>query len=160
MICSLTKITRVKKRRKQAKTTVEITISPILLAETRKHNLNINRITEQALNSILDYLHTQNETKSSKYFLSRVSFSKGNRAGSLARLGHLLDVQKVAGSNPVRPTQTPRKPLFIALFTELGCKDCVNSCFKLLSKVLERLKPNSRVFSINSLSRSNTTFLC
>ena len=26
------------------------------------------------------------------------------RAGSLARLGHLLDVQKVAGSNPARPT--------------------------------------------------------
>ena len=26
------------------------------------------------------------------------------RAGSLARLGHLLDVQKVAGSSPVRPT--------------------------------------------------------
>jgi hypothetical protein len=25
-------------------------------------------------------------------------------AGSLARLGHLLDVQKVAGSSPVRPT--------------------------------------------------------
>jgi hypothetical protein len=26
------------------------------------------------------------------------------RAGSLARLGHLLDVQKVAGSSPARPT--------------------------------------------------------
>ena len=29
---------------------------------------------------------------------------KERRAGSLARLGHLLDVQKVTGSNPVRPT--------------------------------------------------------
>ena len=27
------------------------------------------------------------------------------RAGSLARLGHPLDVRKVAGSNPVRPTK-------------------------------------------------------
>ena len=27
------------------------------------------------------------------------------RAGSLAWLGHLLDVQKVAGSSPVRPTK-------------------------------------------------------
>jgi hypothetical protein len=27
-------------------------------------------------------------------------------AGSLVRLGHLLDVQKVAGSNPARPTTT------------------------------------------------------
>jgi hypothetical protein len=29
---------------------------------------------------------------------------RNRRAGSLARLGHLLDVQKIAGSNPVRPT--------------------------------------------------------
>ena len=29
---------------------------------------------------------------------------KERRAGSLARLGHLLDVQKIAGSNPARPT--------------------------------------------------------
>ena len=27
-------------------------------------------------------------------------------AGSLARLGHPLDVRKVTGSNPVRPTKT------------------------------------------------------
>ena len=27
------------------------------------------------------------------------------RAGSLARLGHPLDVRKVTGSNPVRPTK-------------------------------------------------------
>ena len=30
--------------------------------------------------------------------------SESLRAGRLARLGHLLDVQKVAGSNPARPT--------------------------------------------------------
>ena len=33
--------------------------------------------------------------------------SKNTGAGSLARLGHLLDVQKVAGSSPVRPTKEP-----------------------------------------------------
>ena len=33
-------------------------------------------------------------------------FNENRRAGSLARLGHLLDVQKVAGSSPVRPTKT------------------------------------------------------
>jgi hypothetical protein len=32
------------------------------------------------------------------------SVSKNTGAGSLARLGHLLDVQKVAGSSPARPT--------------------------------------------------------
>jgi hypothetical protein len=31
---------------------------------------------------------------------------RGERAGRLAWLGHLLDVQKVAGSNPARPTRT------------------------------------------------------
>lgn len=29
---------------------------------------------------------------------------QNKRAGRLARLGHLPDVQKVAGSNPARPT--------------------------------------------------------
>jgi hypothetical protein len=29
-------------------------------------------------------------------------------AGSLARLGHPLDVRKVTGSNPVRPTKTDK----------------------------------------------------
>jgi hypothetical protein len=35
--------------------------------------------------------------------LNSSSVSKSTGAGSLARLGHLLDVQKVAGSSPVRP---------------------------------------------------------
>ena len=34
------------------------------------------------------------------------SFTENTRAGSLARLGHPLDVRKVAGSNPARPTKT------------------------------------------------------
>ena len=34
------------------------------------------------------------------------SFTENTRAGSLARLGHPLDVRKVTGSNPVRPTKT------------------------------------------------------
>ena len=38
---------------------------------------------------------------------------RNRRAGSLARLGHLLDVQKVTGSNPVRPT----KNIFRAIIT-------------------------------------------
>ena len=37
--------------------------------------------------------------------LNNGSFTESARAGSLARLGHLLDVQKVAGSSPVRPTK-------------------------------------------------------
>jgi hypothetical protein len=36
--------------------------------------------------------------------------TRNPRAGSLARLGHLLDVQKVAGSSPVRPTTKNPRP--------------------------------------------------
>jgi hypothetical protein len=44
-------------------------------------------------------IHDRKLKESSPIFRNR-------RAGSLARLGHLLDVQKVTGSNPVRPTTT------------------------------------------------------
>ena len=57
--------TRVKSQKKTPKTTVGITLSPQLLAEARKRNLNISRITEQALSSILKYLAQQNECESS-----------------------------------------------------------------------------------------------
>ena len=36
------------------------------------------------------------------------SISENVWAGSLARLGHPLDVRKVTGSNPVRPTKTDK----------------------------------------------------
>ena len=68
------------------------------------------------------------------------------RAGRLVWLGHLLDVQKVAGSNPVRPTtefsfakeHSSRKALFGVSF-----------CFKAFSRVFERLRFILRAF-INS----------
>jgi hypothetical protein len=59
-------------------------------------------------------------TKTTKWLYT----GKQNRilqwAGRLAWLGHLLDVQKVAGPNPVRPTKNSS---FVesALFTELRC---------------------------------------
>ena len=64
--------TRVKVNRKK---TVGITLPPNLVKKARKHKLNISRITEQALNSILDYLETQNQAGSSD-FLSSGSFLK------------------------------------------------------------------------------------
>ncbi len=39
-----------------------------------------------------------------KQLYTKTENNLARRAGSLARLGHLLDVQKVTGSNPVRPT--------------------------------------------------------
>jgi hypothetical protein len=96
--------TRVKMKKKEPRITVGLTLPPYVVEEARKRNLNISRICEQALLSILDYYPQETETESSK-FLTECSFPKENSwAGSLARLGHLLDVQKVAGSSPVRPT--------------------------------------------------------
>ncbi len=45
------------------------------------------------------------------------------------------------------------------LFSVETCENYVVSCFKWVSNVFERLKPNSRDFSISSLSRYKTTFL-
>ena len=60
---------------KQRKKTVGITLPQKLVKRARKNNLNISRIAEQALISVLDYLETQNNEKSSK-FLSAGSFLK------------------------------------------------------------------------------------
>ena len=60
------KTARVKSRKEQAKKTVGIALSPRFIAEVRKHNLNINRIIEQALTSIVEYPAHGNESKSSK----------------------------------------------------------------------------------------------
>jgi hypothetical protein len=72
--------------------------------KARIHKLNISRITEQVLTSILDYLETQNTTKSSK-FLSEVSFQKKVPwAGSSVWHERRLRKAEVAGSNPARST--------------------------------------------------------
>jgi post-segregation antitoxin (ccd killing protein) len=47
------------------KKTVGITLPQTLIEKARIHRLNISRITEQALSSILDYLETQNIKQSS-----------------------------------------------------------------------------------------------
>ena len=60
---------------KQRKKTVGITLPEKLVKRARKHNLNLSRIAEQALISILDCLETQNLQKGSG-FLSAGSFLK------------------------------------------------------------------------------------
>ncbi len=57
------------------KTTVGVYVSRMLLEKARNHRLNLSRITEQALSSILDYLETQNAEESS-VFLDKASFRK------------------------------------------------------------------------------------
>ncbi len=76
-------ITRVKVR--QRKKTVGITLPRNVVKRARKHRLNISRITEQALLSILDYLETQNNRTSSK-FLNERSFLKESSVVPRGRL--------------------------------------------------------------------------
>ena len=101
----LRQTTRVKPRRKQAKITVGITISPHILAEARNRNLNLSRICEQALGAILDYIPQENTTKSSKS-LNGCSLPRENpRAGSSAWYERRIRNAEVAGSNPARSTE-------------------------------------------------------
>jgi hypothetical protein len=86
---------------KQRKKTVGITLPQNLVKRARKHNLNISRITEQALFSILDYLESSKPINMSKCeSISQLP----TRAGSLAWLGRSLYEAEVAGSSPARPT--------------------------------------------------------
>ncbi len=57
------------------KKTVGITLPTNLVKRARKNNLNLSRITEQTLISILDYLEPQND-KQTSVFLSTGSFLK------------------------------------------------------------------------------------
>jgi hypothetical protein len=61
------------------KTTVSLYLNKNLVERARNHKLNLSRITEQALNSILDYLQTQNNETNE--FLNPCSFGKENGIG-------------------------------------------------------------------------------
>jgi len=52
----LNAFTRVTRHKKQLKKTLGTTISPYLIEEAQKRNLNISKICEQALESILNYI--------------------------------------------------------------------------------------------------------
>ena len=54
----------------EKKTTVSLYISKKTVERARFHNLNLSRISEQALISILDYLEPQNTKQSSKFLIT------------------------------------------------------------------------------------------
>ncbi len=71
-----TKIPRGRHNNKTAiKTTVSLYLDRKIVEKDRNHRLNLSRITEQALYSILDYLEAQNNEESS-VFLGKASFPK------------------------------------------------------------------------------------
>jgi len=57
------------------KTTVSLYLTKKTVERARFHNLNLSRVAEQALISILDYLEPQNNNQSSS-FLAKTSFPK------------------------------------------------------------------------------------
>ena len=63
--CKKPSSTRV--RKDTWKRTVSITLTQTLLEQAKNHSLNISRITEQALSSIIDYLQAQNQQTSSEF---------------------------------------------------------------------------------------------
>ena len=76
--------------------------APNLLAEARKRNPNISRITEQALMSILEYPQSEANLESS-ISLNGCSLQIENpRAGSSVRHERRIRNAEVAGSNPAR----------------------------------------------------------
>ncbi len=87
-----------------SKTTVSIYLNKNLVENARKHRLNLSKITEQALNSILDYLTQQDESESSKS-LNPCSLPRENGwAGRSVWHDRRLRKAEAAGSNPARST--------------------------------------------------------
>ena len=71
----------------ETKTTVSLYLSKNLVEKAKKHKLNLSRITEEALSSILSYAEAQNTQttpKTSSLFLGEASFPK---EGSVPRAG-------------------------------------------------------------------------
>jgi hypothetical protein len=86
------------------KTTVGIYLSKKTVERARFHNLNLSRISEQALISILDYLETQNKNQSSE-FLGEASFPK--EGSMVPRAG----LEPATSGDITR--QFPQTPLFL-----------------------------------------------
>ena len=103
---------------KQRKKTVGITLPINLVKRARKHKLNISRITEQALLSILYYLESSKPINISK--CESIS-QQPKRARSSARIEHRAFNPGVVGSIPAGPAislpeSAPQKFIFSGNF--------------------------------------------
>ena len=91
--------------RTETKTTVSVYLNKNLVEKARKQGLNLSRILEEALSSILGFMEAPNSQTESSKFLNRLSFQKESRgARSSARLERQAHNLLVAGSNPAGPT--------------------------------------------------------
>jgi hypothetical protein len=78
------------------KTTVSLYLNRKLVEKARNHRLNLSRITEQALSSILDYLETQKSDKSSYYSIQNSNPRKFSGGPDRIRTGDLLHVKQMS----------------------------------------------------------------
>jgi post-segregation antitoxin (ccd killing protein) len=83
----------------ETKTTVSLYLNKTLVEKARIHKLNISRITEQALSSILDYLETQNIETSSESLNERSLPEKAPGAGSSAWYERRILIAVVNGND-------------------------------------------------------------
>ncbi len=90
------------------KTTVSLYLNKILVEKARIHKLNLSRITEQALSSILDYLETQTIKTSSNLLTEGSSQEETSRAGRSVWYDRRLRKAEAEGSNPARSTRNFR----------------------------------------------------
>ena len=117
---------------KATKTTVSLYLTRETVEKARKNKLNLSRITEQALLSILDYLEAQNQTESSK-FISSGSFLKESEvpragfepattrssAGCSPRLSYLGNASKSCCIMSLSFSRQQTKKMFL---TRLNCR--------------------------------------
>ena len=77
------------------KKTVGITLPQNLVERARKRNLNISRVTEQALASILDYMNTQNH-ENNPNSLNKTLQKEMSGGPNRIRTGDLLHVKQMS----------------------------------------------------------------
>ena len=69
------------------KTTVSLYLNKNLVEQAKKRGLNLSKITEQALTSIIDYMQTQNTQTSSEFSLSTGSLFAKRESVVVPRAG-------------------------------------------------------------------------
>ncbi len=102
----------------ETKTTVSLYLDMKIVERARNRKLNLSRVTEQALSSILDYLDTQNQQTSSE-FLSTGSFLKESvvvpRAGfePATTRSSASPSDAVASSRALSQAELPRRFVYV-----------------------------------------------
>jgi hypothetical protein len=69
------------------KTTVSLYLDRVIIENARKRGLNLSRVTEQALSSILEYFEPQKSQNSSNLSLSRGSLFPKEKSFGVPRAG-------------------------------------------------------------------------